>query len=528
MMNEQLFEWNDDHRYWECIDPNVFRNSLYPGYFGIDHRNIRNIRVHFPMNIDNSDIFAYHGLRLKDKSLNSISNRYGRKWASSFTLFLRHNASMVHSFVLKTLVHSLKKQAELQGGACCSFEYDVSSDSYSAALIVMKVPEQLVIDYIDDPIYNRDTKMFFNDTRSTKTMNDYIISLKGRFVVFDIFDVEYKDLNDLTIYSDALDEGYRNLTMPSSMNKYGKRSQDVAYHILSSFKRKGVIEEFSIIEKESRDGWGLHECIVDMGDSNIKIVIGTDNGTPEQTACQKIVDACTSISRMPCACHVLNKLMSKTVGFEVFENEGLCDGVIEDINLLSRVDTEINVDIFNNITSTVPFRRLRKKLESRTLFTNRLPTRSPAVRLSSVVDLEKTNMRFTGSVNTIEDIDDETIESVCIHDNSDNPGFRDEALLFIFAYVSYYETQCIEFLEGKNKPNYLMNFDIYLNNKANFESRGGSQRERPTVQQEIPFYDGFTRHLNLMPLYEYSNLIKEQKNVCKSSPAFSLLLQLRS
>ncbi|KAL0229939.1 hypothetical protein PCE1_003503 [Barthelona sp. PCE] len=460
------------------------------------------------MNIDDIDYFAYHGLRLKDKSLKSISERYGREWASSFKTFLRHNASVVHSFVLKTLVHSLKKQAELQGGACCSFEYDVSSDSYSAALIVMKVPQQLVIDYIDDPIYNRDTKMFFNDTRSTKTMNDYIISLKGRFVVFDIFSVKYKDLNDLTIYSDALDEGYRNLTMPSSMSKYGKRSQDVAYHILSSFKRKGVIEEFSIIEKESRDGWGLHECIVDMGDSNIKIVIGTDNGTPEQTACQKIVDACTSISRMPCACHVLNKLMSKTVGFEVFENEGLCYGVLENTNLLSRLDTEINVDIFNNITSNAYFKKLRKKLESRTLFTNRSPTRSPAVRLSSVVDLEKTNMIFTGSVNTIEDIDNETIESVYNHDHS---GFSDEALLFIFAYVSYYETQCIEFLEGKNKPNYLMNIDIYLNNKTNFESRGGSQRERPTVQQEIPFYNEFTRHLDLMPLYEYSDFINEQK-----------------
>ncbi|KAL0230221.1 hypothetical protein PCE1_003783 [Barthelona sp. PCE] len=521
---KKLFDSDDFIRngaWLECTDLKTITESLYVEKSGISPLNVHKIAVMLPRNLATYEPMGSRAYNVRKLSLKEIERRYNLSVQNEFKKFIQYHDKVIHPFILQTLIHSMKQQEVPTVG---SFQYGASSDKYQAYLINFSVPKDLSISLMEGSIFDEDFPMIDIDHKFC-TLSEHLNSLRGKTIVFDIGDCEYTNIDDHTTPSDQLPEGQRYFT--HVRKDYGKRAQDVSYHILSAFKRYGVIDSFTIIEKKYNNCWRLHDCIIDMGDTKLKIVLGTDNGLPEQLACQKMVDACLYFSRQPCTCHVMNKALAKTCGFEAIDTLAVAEAVFDSLygfmNTHSDQQWQDRLSDIGSIPNSI-VKRLYKQLEGEQFFTNRCIARSPLVRLSSVVQLNKTHELFEDVPDnaSIEEVDDETFSSI-VYDTNEN--FKDEALLFMFAYVSYFESSCVDFLNQHQNYKFL-DIQKFVNNIVGYEARGRSSqnREQPSFQETVPNYSNFTYHLTLTPLYDYAKQIQQQKQYLKTFAGIQTIL----
>ncbi|KAL0237513.1 hypothetical protein PCE1_000909 [Barthelona sp. PCE] len=513
---QRNIHYNKDTFEWTCTDIGIIQDSIFPLRFQqltLQEHQITKMKVSLPR-VNDARGFALPFVFLAmDKSLKNIRSEYGPGSEMAFRDYTTYYGEVVHPYILETIFNSAYVQAANNSENVTLFmEFDLSSDvRKDDALIMLKVPTDLELVW------------------------QYLDSLKGKFIIFDIFSTEFTVSHATEVVINPLDYPdftVRNFVVPEISKAEYKRAQDLCEQFLSRLKKYKIIQSYSIIERKNRDRWCLEDVIIDMGDSEVKIVVGTDNGTPEQLAFQKICDACSSISRVPCVCHVLNKIMAKTSGFEFFPSHIQHQSFIpylDRFNLLRVSNETVTMDIIDQVSQESTVEGLSKKLDLSNLFTNRTISRSAAARLNSVVSLHETHPIFalsepaaenesvTDDISgaTINNLAEEWIESF-VHSDSDvveGGLISDDKLMFTFAYTSFHECQHLENLLSQRNA-CLLGVDLTLSNSLSNDAYRFNVLEH---------YTEFIDHLAMISLEKYAKMLDDQQ---KSLANFSKIQTL--
>ncbi|KAL0233747.1 hypothetical protein PCE1_002253 [Barthelona sp. PCE] len=528
--------YNKDTCEWTCTDIGIIQDSIFPLRFQqltLQEHQITKMKVSLARVNDARGFALPFVFLVMDKSLKNIRSEYSPGSERAFRDYTTYYGEVVHPYILETIFNSAYVQAANNSENVTLFmEFDLSSDGYSAALIMLKVPTDLELVWVEHPFLESSTKMYTKD-HLIITLEQYLDSLKGKFIIFDVFTTEFTVSHATEVVINPLDYPdftVRNFEVPEIDKdaKY-KRAQDLCEQFLSRLKKYKIIQSYSIIERKNRDRWCLEDVIIDMGDSEVKIVVGTDNGTPEQLAFQKICDACSSISRVPCICHVLNKIMAKTSGFEFFPSHIQHQSFIpylDRFNLLRVSNETVTMDIIDQVSQESTVEGLSKKLDLSNLFTNRTISRSAAARLNSVVSLHETHPIFalsepaaenesvTDDISgaTINNLTEEWIESF-VHSDTEGGLIADDKLMFTFAYTSFHECQHLQNLLRQSNA-CLLGVDLTLSNSLSNDAYRFNVLEH---------YTEFLDHLAMISLEKYAKMLDDQQ---KSLANFSKIQTL--
>ncbi|KAL0233482.1 hypothetical protein PCE1_001997 [Barthelona sp. PCE] len=485
-----------------------------------------------------------------DKSLKNIRSEYGAASERAFRDYITYYGEVVHPYILETIFNSAYVQAANNSENVTLFmEFDLSNDGYEEALIMLKVPADLELVWVEHPFLESSTEMY-TKKHLIITLEQYLDSLKGKFIIFDRFKTKFTVSHATEVVINPLDYPdftVRNFEVPEIDKgaKY-KRAQDLCEQFLSRLKKYKIIQSYSIIERKNRDRWCLEDVIIDMGDSEVKIVVGTDNGTPEQLAFQKICDSCSSISRVPCICHVLNKIMAKTSGFEFFpcsiepqffiaspgsyELQVFSPLYLDSFNSLRVSNETVTMDIIDQVSKDIIIEGLFKKLDLSNFFTNCTISRFAAARLNSVVSLHETHPIFALSEPaaenesvtddmsgaTINNLTEEWIESFVHSDTEVVEGglIADDKLMFTFAYTSFHECQHLQNLLRQSNA-CLLGVDLTLSNSLSNDAYRFNVLEH---------YTEFLDHLAMISLEDYAKMLdNQQKSLANFAKIHTLL-----